>query len=128
MFLAACGRCVGGLALTGMEVSAVQLEGLVNDREYLQAVKAGGDVTPLLCRRGVRFVAAYRPELGDYRLHRMPVMRPTLTQSPGAYLDLDRGDELARLRDRSVLDLRGVDEADDTLMLWRLSRCGARAG
>ena len=55
-------------------------------------------------------------------------MRPTLTQSPGAYLDLDRSDELARLRDRSVLDLRGVDEADDTLMLWRLGRCGARAG
>ena len=32
-----------------------------DDREYLQAVKAGGDVTPLLCRRGVRFVIATGP-------------------------------------------------------------------
>ena len=104
--------------------SVVQLEGLVNDREYLAALKAGGDITPLLCRRGVRFLLAYRPELGDYRVHRMPVMRPTLTQAGGAYVDLDRADELARLQDRSRLDLRGVDEGDDTLMLWRLGRCG----
>ena len=101
----------------------VQLEGLVNDREYLEAVRAGGDVTPLLCRRGVRFVLAYRPVLGGYRVHRMPVMRPTLTQSPGAYVDLDSADELGRMQDRRVLDLQGVDEADDTLMLWRLGRC-----
>ena len=103
----------------------VQLEGLVNDRAYLAALKAGGDITPLLCRRGVRFLLAYRPELGDYRMHRMPVLRPTLTQAGSAYVDLDRRDELARLQDRSVLDLRGVDEGDDTLVLWRLGRCGA---
>ena len=108
--------------------SVVQLEGLVGDREYLAAVKAGGDVTPLLCRRGVRFVLAYRPELGDYRVHRMPVMRPVLTQSVRAYVDLDRADEIARLQDRNLLDLRGVDEADDTLILWRLGRCSARTG
>ncbi len=106
--------------------SVVQLEGLVNDREYLAALKRGGDVTLLLCRRGVRFLLAYRPELGPYRVHRMPVMRPTLTQSGGAYVDLDRGDELARLQDRSLLDLRGVDEGDDTLVLWRLGRCARR--
>ena len=106
--------------------SVVQLEGLVNDREYLAAAKRVEDVTPLLCRRGVRFLLAYRPELGNYRTHRMPVMRPTLTQAPGAYVDLDRADEVARLRDRSHLDLRGVDEGDDTLVLWRMGRCGGR--
>lgn len=104
----------------------VQLEGLVNDREYLNALRTGGDVTPLLCRRGVRFLLAYRPELAPYRVHRMPVLRPTLTQGGGAYVDLERSDELARLQDRNVLDLRGVDEADDTLILWRLGRCEGR--
>ena len=87
------------------------------------ALKRGGDVTPLLCRRGVRFVLAYRPDLGDYATHRMPVMRATLTQFPGPVVTLARADEVAHLRDRTVLDLRGVDEEDDTLYLWRLGAC-----
>ncbi len=101
----------------------VQLEGLVADAEYLRLLKARADVTPYLCRRGVRFVLAYRPELGDYRAHRMPVLRTTLTQYAGPSLTLRREDEVGRLQDRRLLDLRGVDEADDTLYLWRLSAC-----
>ena len=106
----------------------VQLEGLTADAEYLRLLKAKADVTLYLCRHGVRFVLGYRPELGDYRTHRMPVMRTTLTQYAGPALTLRREDEVGRIQDRSLLDLRdGADEADDTLHLWRLSACGRPA-
>lgn len=106
----------------------VQLEGLVADADYLKLLKAKADVTPYLCRHGVRFVVGYRPDLGDYREHRMPVMRTTLTQYIGPSLLLRREDEVGRLRDRRLLDLRGVDEADDTLYVWRLSACSRPGG
>ena len=103
----------------------VQLEGLVNDKAWFDVVKRRGDVVPLLCARGVRFVIAYRPELGAYREHRLPVMRRSLTQFEAPAIPLAKADELDHIADRTLLDLRGVDEGDDQLYLWRLSACGA---
>lgn len=99
-----------------------QLEGLVNDKAWLAALKARADLKPILCARGVRFVAAYQRDLGAYDAAVVPAMRPSLTQFPGPVLRLPRADEVGHFADRAVFDLRGVadEDGDDVFYLWRL--------
>ena len=104
-----------------------QLEGLVNDKAWFAALKARADLKPILCARGVAFVAAYQRDLGAYAEAVIPAMRASLTQFPGPSLRLPRADEVGHFADRTAFDLRGVtDEAgDDVFYLWRL-RCPAQ--
>ena len=101
-----------------------QLEGLVNDREYLDAVEKHRDIKPLLCARGVRFVLAYQRDLGDYASVTIPAMRPSLTTFAGPTLTLSRADEVGRVVDLARYDNRLLgDEGDNYLYAWRLSGC-----
>jgi len=103
-----------------------QLEGLVNDRAYLDALRAGGDIRALLCAKGVAFVLDYAPPLADYATYRIEVLRPFLTTFRGPYLDVRREDEAAYYEDLSRYDNRAYDEGDYRLYAWRLD-CGQGA-
>lgn len=106
----------------------VQLEGLVNDTAYLQALKGGGDLRGLLCRRGVRYLVAYRGDDGDYQHDRIEVLRSFLTQFKGPMLDVWRADEVGRVKDQQLFDSRLDGGAgDNTLVIWKL-RCDGAAG
>ncbi len=118
----AMGDRAGGIA-AGYPGPLVQLEGLVGDKPYLQAVKAAEDVRPLLCRRGVRFVLDYEPDLGDYQSLGIRVFRSFLTQARGPTLTVWRADEVGHVSDLALYDNRrdhGI--GDSTLYVWRL-RC-----
>ena len=99
-----------------------QMEGLVNDKAWLQALKTRADLQPILCARGVMFVAGYQRDLGAYEAAIVPAMRPSLTQFPGPALRLPRSAEVGHFADRTAFDLRSApDEAgDDVFYLWRL--------
>lgn len=99
----------------------VQLEGLMNDKAYFRALKAGGDVTNLLCRRQVKFLIDYEPELGAYETLRVSVLGPAVTQAKGPTVTVRHRDEVARMSDLAVLDTRFTGGAPDTtLYVWRL--------
>ncbi len=102
----------------------VQLEGLVNDKAYMTALAKGGDIRPLLCRRGVAYIVDYEGAIGDYDRLRVPVLRPNLTQFRSPYLDVWRSDEVGRVADPAIYDNRAEGGAgDNSLYIWRL-RCG----
>lgn len=101
-----------------------QLEGLVNDREYLDAVQAHRDIKPLLCARGVRFVLSYQKDLGDYKTVDVPVMRTWLTSFAGPILTFSHADEVGRVSDLAKFDSsKDDDEGDNYLYAWRLTGC-----
>jgi hypothetical protein len=101
-----------------------QLEGLVGDAEYLRALKRGGDVTPLLCARGVKFLVDYEVPLGTYDDHRVRVLRPRLTQAGGPTVRVHRRDELGHVQNLQLYDnARSGDEGDNSLYIWRLGDC-----
>ena len=97
-----------------------QMEGLVNDRPWYEALKAKADLKPILCARGVKFVAGYQKDLGAYREAIVPAMRPTLTQFDGPALRLPAAAEIGHFADRTAFDMRGVEDEDDVFYLWRL--------
>ena len=99
-----------------------QLEGLVNDVSYLHALEHRDDPHPLLCARGVRFVIAYQPDLGDYREVTVPVQRRALTGYPSPALTFAKIDEVGHVHDAGLFDNAADDEGDSHLYLWRL-RC-----
>jgi len=99
----------------------VQLEGLMNDKTYLKALKAGGDVTGLLCRRDVKFLIDYEPELAAYDTLHVAVLAPAVTQAEGPTVTVRHSDEVGRISDPAVLDTRFTGGAPDTtLYVWRL--------
>ena len=101
-----------------------QLEGLVNDTAYLDALKKGGDLKPLLCARGVHFVFSFQQDLGSYQAITIPVIRPWLTSFKSPTLTFDRKDEIGRVSDLSKFDNRGEDdEGDNILYAWRVTGC-----
>jgi len=102
-----------------------QLEGLVNDRAYLEALQSRADIRTLLCKRGVRYVLAYQRDLGPYETVSVPIMRPSLTQFPAPALTFSRQDEVGRVFDLAKYDNSALDEGDNYLYAWRLSGCGA---
>ena len=105
----------------------VQLEGLVNDAAWLRMVRRREDPAPELCRRGVRYVAAYTPaRLGAYDHLAVPLMRPRLTQFPARSLDVRGADELAAVSDPARFDAAQYADGDPVLRLWRLRCDGVR--
>jgi hypothetical protein len=103
----------------------VQLEGIVNDKAYLDALRRRADLRPLLCGRGVRFVVDYQPDLGAYDHLWINAMRPYLTQFLGPGLDVWRADEVGRIQNLALYDNRRKGESgNSSLYIWRL-RCGS---
>jgi hypothetical protein len=100
----------------------VQLEGLVNDKAYFEQIRRSGDIHALLCRRGVKALAAYQQNLGDYREVSIPLLRPDLTQFKGPSLRVRQADEIGHVEDLRIYDSRrDTGAGDNTLYLWRLS-------
>jgi hypothetical protein len=99
----------------------VQLEGLVNDKPYLELIRRSGDARGLLCQRGVKALASYEPDLGDYREVAVPLLRPDLTQFPSPTLFVLRSDEIGHFGDLNIYESRRDDGVgDDILYFWRL--------
>ncbi len=102
----------------------VQTEGLVNDRQYIDTLAAGGDVRGLLCRRGAKFVAAFSPDLGDYRTHAVPTLNPIVASFAAPAIRVERRDEVGRVFDLARYDTSTVAGGGDSyLYIWRLSGC-----
>jgi hypothetical protein len=101
-----------------------QLEGLVNDRAYLDALRGGADIRALLCSRGVRFILAYQKDLGDYDHVSVSLLRSRLTQFPSPTLTFSHADEIGRVFDLTKYDNnKEGDEGDNYLYAWRLTGC-----
>lgn len=101
--------------------SVYQLEGLVNDAAYLKLLRAGGDLRPHLCARGISYVLDYEvPLAGSYAAHRIEILRPRLTTFRGPYIDVRQNEEVAFHDNLSRYDNRAYDEGDYRLYLWRL--------
>ncbi|CAN5119530.1 hypothetical protein BH09PSE2_BH09PSE2_05990 [soil metagenome] len=100
-----------------------QMEGLVNDRAWRNALKTRAPLKPLLCARGVKFVVGYARDLGAYDHVAVPAIRERLSQFPSPAVTVARVDEVGHVQDRAVFDMRGVDDEDDVLYLWRLTGC-----
>ncbi len=100
-----------------------QLEGLVNDVAYLEALKGRGDLRSLLCRRGVKFVLSFQRDLGAYDAVNIPIMRPRLTQFQSPTLSFSKDEEVGRISDLSKYDNGSTDEGDNYLYAWRLTGC-----
>jgi hypothetical protein len=99
-----------------------QLEGLMNDRAYLEVLRKKGDVKALLCQRDVRFVLSYEADLGDYQTHEVETIRKTLSQFPAPRIEVERQDEVGRFGDLAKFDARVFGDDDSYLYIWRL-RC-----
>ena len=100
-----------------------QLEGLVEDRTYLEALQHHQDIKPVLCARGVRYVLSYQRDLGFYETTTIPVLRSTLTHFPGPTLTFSRYDEIGRVFDLAKYDNTSMDVGNNYLYAWRLSGC-----
>lgn len=96
--------------------STLQLEGLVNDRSYLDALRDHADMRALLCRRGTRFLISFEPPLGDYTRHEVETIRHELSGFAAPRIPVTREEEVA------VYDVSDVvRDADDRVYLWRLA-------
>jgi hypothetical protein len=101
-----------------------QLEGLVNDRAYFEALRNHADIRPLLCARGVRYFLAYQRDLGAYDKVSVPVLRSEVTNFLGPVLTFKASDEIGRVFDLAKYDNRTIgDEGDNYLYAWRLTEC-----
>ncbi|SCM78938.1 membrane hypothetical protein [uncultured Pleomorphomonas sp.] len=98
-----------------------QIEGLVNNREFYETLKARGDLKALLCRRGVRYVLAYMPDLGAYDTVDVPAIRPALSQFNGPVVTLAKADEVGRVSDLALFGDQNNPDGDHYLYAWRLT-------
>ena len=101
----------------------LQMEGLVNDRAWFDALRTGAPLRPLLCVRGVKFILGYARDLGAYDTVAVPAVRARLSQFRSPAVVVSRADEVGHVQDRTAFDMRGVDDEDDVLYLWRLTGC-----
>ena len=101
--------------------SVSQLEGIMNDKQYLQLLKEKKDVTDLLCERKVRYVVSYEPDLAGYQMHMVHTIRPELSQYPAPNIKVLEVDQVARIADFSA---EPPPDALPYLYAWKL-RCGS---
>jgi hypothetical protein len=101
-----------------------QLEGLMNDRAYFNALRTHSDIGALLCQRHIAFIASYEPDLGDYITHPVPTIRPALSQFPSPSIPVAREDEIGRVSDLSQFNQQTFGDPNVYLYLWKL-RCPA---
>ncbi len=101
--------------------SVTQIEGLVNDRVFYETLKAHGDLKALLCRRGVRYLLAYMPDLGAYDSIDVPAIRPALSQFDGPKVTVSKADEVGRVVDLKLFGDHNNVDGDHYLYAWRLT-------
>jgi hypothetical protein len=100
--------------------SVDQIEGIMNDSTYLNMLRQKSDVKSLLCKRDVRFILAYEPDLGNYKKHLVSTIRPELSQYAAPRLEVTRQDEIFRLtQSSSGAGGPGIHRA--YLYAWRLA-------
>jgi len=99
-----------------------QLEGLMNDKQYLEVLRAHGDVRAFLCQEDVRYLLSYEKDLGNYQSFQVQTIRRQLSQYPAPQITVSRQDELGRAGDLSLFDARKIGDDTSYLYLWRL-RC-----
>ncbi len=104
--------------------SVSQLEGLMNDDQYLRRLKEKKDVKSLLCERKVRFVVAYEPDLTDYKVHLVYTIRPELSQYAAPEIPVLRTDQVVRISDYSS---ERPEDGLPYIYVWKL-RCGVTSG
>lgn len=108
----AMGFGAGALAAASGQ-SVIALEGVAGDRAYLTRLVEAEDLTPMLCGRNVKFVAAYLPELATYGRHAIDVLDPSRSRAKGATVEIDYRDQVAK-----------IPTADGRqLYVWRLGAC-----
>jgi hypothetical protein len=91
-----------------------QLEGLVNDRTYMERVRRGEPIEPLLCGRGVRFVLSFESDLGSYESFEYRPYRAGLTTFDGPRIRMQKADEVLSMAEGAFLGVPYV---------WRLPGC-----
>jgi hypothetical protein len=101
--------------------SVDQLEGLMNNDQYLGFLREKKDVKSLLCDRKVRFVVAYEPDLTNYKVHLVHTIRPELSQYAAPEIQVMREDQVLRVPDFSS---SRPGDGMPYLYVWKL-RCGA---
>lgn len=104
------------------------IEGLVSDKAYFEVLARGGDVKGVLCRRGVKFLADWEVDLGDYRRHEVMTLKDGLTQFPAPKIPVEKRDEVDRISDTTRFDMtrRAPDgtitwTGNHVLYVWRLA-------
>jgi hypothetical protein len=97
-----------------------QIEGLVNDRAFLTLLRKRADIKPVLCQRGVQFVVAYEPNLGNYQAFHVDVIRPMLSQYTVPPIEVRRRDEVGNFSDLSRFDDKG-GTGNNHLYFWKLN-------
>ena len=99
--------------------SVEQIEGLANDRTFLTLLRKRADVKPLLCERGVQYVVAYEPDLGNYQAAHVDVIRPQLSQYTVPPIEMNRRDEVGHFSDLSRFDDK-LGTRSTHLYIWKL--------
>jgi hypothetical protein len=97
-----------------------QIEGIMNDKTYLNVLRHKSDVKSLLCQRDVRFILAYEPDLGSYKEHLVNTIRPELSQYAAPHLEVTKQDEIFRLT-QSFSGAGGPGSHRAYLYGWRLA-------
>lgn len=100
--------------------SVSQLEGLVNDKRYLEHVEAHRPIDRLLCDRGVRYLISFEADLGDYSTYVVRPFRAALTSFDGPHLAVSKADEVLKL---THAHRYGVIDPDPIIYVWRFP-CG----
>jgi hypothetical protein len=104
-----------------------QLEGLVEDRSYVDLIADGGDLKERLCQAGVKYVVAYADKLGNYKSYTLRALRPWLTSFQSPSIELRKSDEVGQVFDLNIFDSKDLgDEGDSYLYIWRLNGCAVR--
>lgn len=99
----------------------VQTEGLVNDKAWFDALTRGEDVHGLLCRRGIKFVADFAPDLGSYTTHEVETLRERLTTFKAPRISVEKRNEVGRFSNLEMFDPPPlVGGGNAYLYVWRL--------
>jgi hypothetical protein len=98
-----------------------QLEGLVNDKAYVDVLRTTGDATGYLCRHNVKFVVDYEPDLGNYTTHKLEVLRRKLADYDGPTIEVSKDAEVGRYADLSLYDNSTIGDGDNYVYVWRLA-------
>jgi hypothetical protein len=100
----------------------VQLEGLVNDVEYLGLLAGGADPTEFLCKRGAKYLLSYQPKLGAYEVISIPVFLLTSTDYTNIpRIKVSARNEVGEVYDLDLYQNHAAHRADDNILyIWKL--------
>ncbi|MEM9043716.1 MAG: hypothetical protein AAGC81_03400 [Pseudomonadota bacterium] len=97
-----------------------QIEGLLNDAEYVAHLRRGGEQRGVICAAGVRFFVSYEPPLGAYESYRAPIFQPGLTLVDGGYVTVLALEQRASLVDPEGYGPDFAKLPNPAIYLWEL--------